>query len=331
MEIEIRERLKPYTHTAGTWMMLPGSDFCVQVFPTRLVVKNCYSCHIQTVDFDITGPVDHFTAEQDLEHGWIKVFGTGQSGYFCYYVDAAGEVHPEKKTIRPLAFMMERLSLGSNKAQDWDLICRRGNFTEIFPIWHRLGRLLAHTEEKGKFQRGNLQGMYSLLDQCRQSIMANAPEHIIPHFRRLFLSGFKGVFVPRLFDDDFNGIIKSDQADDRSSLALLYESAFLIHSLFFQEREKNIYLLPALPPEFHCGRLMHVSCGVEGRLHFEWTKKVVRRMTFISRQSQDLTFHFSKKKSCRLRHSNQDRGTSYISGTPIEVVADRHYWFDQFQ
>jgi hypothetical protein len=228
---------------------------------------------------------------------------------------------------------LERLSLGSHKLQDWELVRRRLAMDEIFPIWHRLGQLVPHVSA------GDLQGTALLLNQCQQRIMANAPEKILEAFHALFLAGFEGVLSPRLIDTDFQGISYHNQDiplpaenSKTSPMILLKEGTALIRSLFIQEKPSTIYLLPALPPEFHCGRFLNVKCGKEGTLNLEWTKKSLRIMTFSASKDQQIAFHFSNhERKCRLRSGHRDRGVEYLPGTPLTITAGRNYWFDRFQ
>ncbi|QLH35365.1 MAG: hypothetical protein HWD61_03745 [Parachlamydiaceae bacterium] len=37
---------------------------------------------------------------------------------------------------------IDRLSLGNHKSQDWDMVKRRGDLTEILPVWLRLGQIV---------------------------------------------------------------------------------------------------------------------------------------------------------------------------------------------
>lgn len=226
---------------------------------------------------------------------------------------------------------MERLSLGNHKLQDWELVRRRCSFTEIFPIWHRLGMILSS-------QFKDATGTALLLEVCQRAIAGNAPEKILKTFRHLFLAGFEGVLTPRLVDTDFHGIKYQDQTlSDVSevqgtALILLTQGAKLIRSLFIQDHTQGVLVLPALPPEFHCGRLLQARCGKQGVLSFEWSKKSVRRMTFSASESQQIAFFFfDHETKCRLRNSYKDKGIAYIPGSQIEVIAGQHYWFDNFQ
>ncbi|HEV8051923.1 MAG TPA: hypothetical protein VGP47_05465 [Parachlamydiaceae bacterium] len=227
---------------------------------------------------------------------------------------------------------LERLSLGSHKLQDWELVRRRLSFDEIFPIWFRLGQMVPQTTSN------ELTGTALLLKDCHHAIAANAPEKILSEFSKLFIAGFDGVLSPRLTDTDFNGI-KHDGNDfsevpqsDTSALTILSEGARLIRSLFIREEKNMVHVLPSIPPEFHCGRMLDVKCEEKGLLSLEWTKKSLRCMTLKAQQDQTLAFTFSNhEKKCRLRTSTKDKGITYIPGEELNVIAGQDYWFDNFQ
>lgn len=373
MHIKIAERLRPYSHLPGTFLVLPGSSCRVQVFPALLKIDGLTGAiptALVAVSFDISGPVKEFTAELDLEKGCLRVWGHSAKGYFRYRIvtlaggksiaiifektpdkginfssegvwksNGTGPVHAGEtlifsssppKEILPAYPMptIDRLSLGSHKSQDWELVRRRGDFADIFPLWHRLGQLLP------LFEGGQSVGTLSLLGGCRQALAANAPEHILEPFEKLFLAGFEGILSPRLFDTDNQGIVAASFSEENqtSPLELLSRGAALIRTMFVQCNENIVHLLPSLPAEFHCGRLIDVACADAGTLNIEWTKKAVRCATFVATRSQALTFVFSTgEKHCRLRHSHKDRGVKYVSGAPIEMVAGQSYWFDNFE
>lgn len=222
--------------------------------------------------------------------------------------------------------LIDRLSLGNHKSQDWELMRRRRDFAEIFPIWHRLGQLIPKPMKSGR------EGMLALFDHCKQAIAASSPEHILSHFEKLFLAGFEGGLSPRLFDSDFHGIVENEDNafTSASPLQLLAQGAELIRSLFVQYDANSISLLPACPPFFHCGRLINVDCGL-GIASLEWTKKSMRCMNFLATTSKTIMVSSrDRQRCCRIRQSSKDRGISYQLGSSLEVIAGQNYWFDNF-
>src|SRR5579871_5182907 len=92
MRITIAERLHPFSHKNGTKFLLPGTSFSVQVFPTRLDFLDLEGRVVPfNVCFEVAGPVRDFTAELDLEHGALRVFGMTRKGYMRYRVFAKKE------------------------------------------------------------------------------------------------------------------------------------------------------------------------------------------------------------------------------------------------
>ena len=227
MKISIAKRFKPFSHTPGVKLLLPGTDQLFQVFPAKIVADG------KEIPLDIKGPVKNFTVEQDLERGQIRIFGQALSGYYEKIFKAPAYEKPK-----------ERLSLGVHKALDWDLVKRRHSMAEILPIWHFLGQV---TPEKPSHREGTA----ALLDRSL--------EH-------LFLAGFEGILSPRLIDTDEQGF-DLKQPEDSDPLVLLTEGARIIRNLFLQEREDVFHILPSLPKEFHCGRLTTPSIDMEWSKH----------------------------------------------------------------
>src|SRR5262249_7585826 len=138
-----------------------------------------------------------FTICCDTEKGCIRVWGLSIHGYVEYhlcagkrggiqiwldrassdgiYIIAGKEKHRllRKESIvfltDPQNFIpfsipyIDRLSLGSNKKMDWELVNRRNNLTEILPFWHRVGQCipLLSSDENG--------GVLNLLEECKRS------------------------------------------------------------------------------------------------------------------------------------------------------------------
>lgn len=221
----------------------------------------------------------------------------------------------------------ERLSFGSHKAQDWELIARRQDLSEILPIWFRLGQLVP--KHNGIFAEGTL----SLLERCRQLIFQRELLEILPAFRDLFLAGFDRALSPRIEDNQYQGfqLPSVSSGNHTSPLILLTEGTALIRSLLVQNKNDGVSILPVLPPEFHCGRLLSTSCKL-GKLDLEWSKHMIRRMILIGESEGTLTFHFQKGiKQFRLRQGNADKGTIKITPANIAIQPGSTYFFDHFE
>ena len=346
MRIKIAQRFYPFSHTPGVLCLLPGTPILLRVFPSRLEIYNAISWpveYVSSITLPVRGPVKNFSVQQDLEHGFVKVWGHSLEGYFCYKVmpEVPGPVvvyekQPDSWNKDDLEFSVdypvversnqERLSLGNHKKQDWDLVCRRDDLTEILPIWLRLAEYSPPVEENTE------EGVASLIIQAAEIIKKREKLDVVSALRNIFLSGFHGIMVPRLEDDQYQGIVDADPISTKASpLQIITRGADLIESLFVQQNE-IVEILPCLPPQFHCGRLTGVSCGDLGNLDMEWSKKIIKKIIFHALSDGILKLRFQKGvKTLRLRESLRERGRRISCGSDIEIFSGKTYFLDNFQ
>lgn len=362
MRITIAERLHPFSHENGTKFLLPKSSFSVQVFPAYLYFSDLEGKRDSfSLSFDFMGPLKDFTAELDLERGAIRVFGVTKKGYMhyvlvamekgiCLMIEKAPEgkfscqpsylptlIHLSKGESFLIPFPLgnflrksqERLSLGSHKAQDWTLIRRRFELKEIFPILFSLSHwaICKNTEEN--------EGNYLLLEECRQKIELGEKEKIFEAFQNFILSSFEGVLVPRPYDTEHQGILSEGRTKSSlSSLPLLVRGGDLVRSLFFQERQGLIAILPCLPPQFHCGRMTGMTTSGNVIVDFEWTKKNLRRMQITSLKDGEVHFKLPKKvRSCRvcIRKAHHKFHVDAQEGLALSLKAKETLHLDHFK
>lgn len=311
MRITIGQRLRPYSHLPGTYLLLPGTTTRMQVFPTRVIYEDLsgpFPKHIKTVDYPHTGPVRDFTVQQDLERGRVLVWGHAQAGHFKTFEEGSA---PK---------VIERLSLGSHKAQDMAFIVRRLNFQEIFPLWFQLGQMLPPLVE------GPFGGTLALLEPCTKAITSRSPETILAPFETLYRAGFEGIMSPRLQDNEHQGLGVPEASEESATpLLLLVKGYSLIRSLFVQFSGNQLSLLPALPPQFHAGRLLDVQLPGLGTLDLEWSKKEVRRCVIRCEQSAEFILNSKNHKSYRINKKENHSTGALISLAPGE------WSFDQFK
>ncbi len=345
MHIKIAERMRPFSHTAGTYCMVPRTQLRLQIFPALIIVHDLSQSEPQLVAeivVPVKGPVKEFTIQLDLERGFIQVWGEGLDGYFRYGVyqgecsfslafdiekglsswepkaDSKHDsfsIHPVVLQKNHFPVFFDRLSLGSHKKQDWDQVKRRGDLTEILPIWLRLGQF---------FEQSNVsyEGTAEWLKICQNAKKMEAYQA----FQNLFNLGFEGILSPRLADHQHQGFELSPAPASLSPLILLTEGAKAIRALFIHCHQHEIFVLPNLPPQFHCGRFLQVKCYELGLLDFEWTKKSIRCMVFRSETKGSIAFHFPKE-IVRYRLNGQ----VHQAGSSLEVEKGQVYIFDQFQ
>jgi hypothetical protein len=328
--------------------LIPGSTLCVKVFPVRIEIVDLLDASqtSNVILHGICGPIADFTVMQDLEHGYVNVWGHSANGYFRYlliYVEQKLRIVIEKEpkeglqtlcegslTLLPLpkaelpkhgVLQTERLSLGSHKAQDWELICRRLNLVEIAPHWLRLGQMTPATHEKCVSP--------SLLLRAAESI-EGPPEKIVSTWSNLFQAGFEGILVPRAVDSDYLGFDLPPIADGQA-ISILTQGAALLRRTFIIEEADQTLLLPHIPPEFVCGRYLGARCQW-GHLDVEWTKKLLRRAVLYPERSGTLHLRLQKSiRSFRLRRSTKERGQRVVVNEPLPIEAGKPLYIDRIE
>lgn len=344
MYIKIAERLHPFSHTPGTYCILPRSTLRLQIFPARLIVHDLSESVpklLAEVAVPIKGSVKEFTVELDLEKGNIHVWGKDKQGYFRYRIlpsqhplqitlqiekglsswnassgEASCNIQFTAPTKPSLPILLDRLSFGNHKSQDWDRVKRRGDLTEILPAWLRLGQLVPLPKNV------SYEGTAALLNVCKNATKMEA----YSSFENLFNAAFEGLLSPRLADEQHQGFELTAAPRDLSPLVILTEGAKIIRSFFIHYERNDIFVLPHLPPQFHYGRFLQVQCGSLGDLDFEWTKKMIRRMVFHAKTEETIKFHFPKEiQRYRLN------GKIYPVETAVDVQKGQMYAFDRFQ
>ncbi|HNA62123.1 MAG TPA: hypothetical protein PKW79_03505, partial [Rhabdochlamydiaceae bacterium] len=202
-----------------------------------------------------------------------------------------------------------RLSLGMHKALDWELVCRRRDLREIFPLWVRLGQMVPAAE--GSFQ------LFRSFDKLE----------VVKAYTKFFMTRFEGLLMPRLEDRDHQGITAEGKVTG-SPLALLIDGARHIRSLFFDDWS----FLPCLPPEFHAGRFVHFRTREGDTIDFEWSKKLLRRVVIHSGISRKISPSFQKSlHSYRLRSSLKEKGIRKKVEEPLDLQTGQTLYLDRFE
>ncbi len=287
MKISIAQRLRPFSHRPGTSCLVPGTAWQVTAFPTLLQFYNLQTGEERE---EVLSGGKSFTLTQDLERGEVRV---GR------HVIKLGK----------LPASIERLSLGSHKALDWDLCRRRLDLADILPVWFRLGQMVPSD--------GTLN--FPALDKLEAA----------PFLEKVFCAYFHGILVPRLFDEDHQGLFPAGKPIATAPLALLVEGARWIRTLFFQD---NFKFLPNLPPQFHAGRLLHVQTKEGDSIDMEWSKKLLRRVVIRPGKSREVHIQLQKSlASFRVRRSAKDRGQRQLAEAQLSLEKGKVLFLDQFQ
>ncbi len=350
-------RFQPFSHEPGAHCLLPCSWLSCQLFPAKISITNqSVSKPVAECFLEGWGPTTQFTVIQDLERGHIQASGFCSHGYFRYQL-LPGEASdtcflrflkvPSSCTLtiqtkegmrtfvvaapvdiaisgepcaKKLSCDYERLFLGCSKAQDWTLVQRRQDIREILPFWHRLAQMLPPLE---KCSVGALLPLEEAISQGKNQLL---PEILLS----FFLSSFTSLLLPQLLEDTYLGYGPTARLPGSSSLHLLQESLPWIRQLFFIELPQHLYVLPVLPPHFHCGMLSGVVTAKGHRLTFEWTKQAIRRLWIEAAAYETITVIFQKHLH---RYRLRSDGLC-LQGKNFSEVAIRKgstYLFDQFE
>lgn len=357
MKITVAESLRPFSHALGASCIVPFSAWKLIAFPTRLQLENIRSGETIDLRLSLTGPIKEFTVQQDLEVGFVKVFGFAAEGYFRYRLEQqeeglflimekvpsigitisianiAEQVKEPKKILlsnlreENVGKPFERLSLGQNKSQDWSSIRKRLSLAEIFPHWLRLGQVVP-----GVISQERPEGILELLKKCKEAASACDKKEITRSFTNLFLAGFSGIMVPRLADEEYQGITSECFSPSSDALKLLSEGADAIRSLFFQEKEGIYHLLPCLPSEFHSGRLLGITTVEGDIIDLEWSKKLLRRVIIKVNADKELALSLQKDlKRFRMKKGLKQKGSFLEVGVRIRCSKGDVLYLDNFQ
>lgn len=318
MRIESRLKLAPFSHRPGTCCLIPTTTWEVTVYPAKLMFRNLADGERKEYSPPVEGPVKGFTTLLDLERGRIEVFGKGAKGYFRYFLTGAGLEFAKGEKI-PLSFLQPalltpnplRLSFGIHKKQDWDLMVRRQELTELVPFWIKMAQWIPPVCLKRKGE-----GTLSLLEKGK--------------FDLFFQAGFQGILSPRFNDENFLGLISEEIIPD-SPIGLLHLSAEMLLKQFFYEEKNTFYFLPHLPTEFHSGKITSIETKEGDRIAMEWSKKLLKKVIIEPKSSRKVSLALkSKIAGFRLRRNQKEVGEKWGNKQPLLLEGGKILYLDCF-
>ena len=309
-KISIAQRYKPFSHAPGASCLLPGTALVVQAFPALLRVKGVF-------EFPLNhhGPVREFTLQQDLEKGCVFVSGIAKEGRFRFclraekeYIDLNGKKFPYAASLLAPQVPLERLSLGSHRSQDWELMKRRFDLKEIFPIFFHLSQWTPPCEKVDS-------PMLTLLEEGQWDAFLRA--------------AFSGILTPRFVDEEYQGLVSAGESKG-SPEALITLAGKKIRSLFFEQNGASLRFLSV--SFFETGRMTDVRVEGVGSLDFEWRKKSLR--TMVLRPSCDGSIYLATSNpisSFRVRTSRKEKGFRVKGCEELRLKAGEVTFLDRFQ
>lgn len=282
MWIFIKQRYKPFTHTPGVKVLLPGTKEPLQIYPTT---------------FKSDG-VEGFTVMLDLEKGNIVVFGK-----------------QFKHTIsNPKKVLLERISFGVHKKQEWEGVAKRCNVEEFLPLWYHVSQW--YDEDVTLPKNSLLESCFKTTDRIE----------LTKTLEQLFHTGFSNLFFPESIDLGRRGFKQEPLGKGVDPTLLLSLGKKLIRSFFFKNESDRFYFLSFVPKGIHCGRFLNIQ-ETDVRMDFEWTKHLPRRLVLDLKRDKKITFIFpSEIKEFRIKNLNK----RYPNGSEITLLPGQ-YLFDQFK
>ncbi|MCE2982421.1 MAG: hypothetical protein LW832_02530, partial [Parachlamydia sp.] len=238
--ISIAEKLIPFSHTPGTFALIPFTTYAVEAFPSLFRIYEWGGREpllLTTMQLGIQGPLRDFTLLSDLEKGLIKVRLRSGTGFYEYELSGShekvlfnlkrsptGSLSLNEKSAFlncPLSMIegravehpkiFEKLSLGNHKKQDIDLILRRQDLKEILPLFYSFAQKVPLLIEKN--------------DLNLESILLTPMEKGYEWWSDFFLSYFKAFLTPVWTDERFLGLRQSNRS-------LHFSPLFLINKAF---------------------------------------------------------------------------------------------------
>jgi len=316
MKITISQKLRPFSHRPGVACLIPGTCLSVEAFPTLLRFAGF------EYPIDVKGPIKNFTLIQDLERNCVFISGDGKDRSYRFRLQAFNggfelfSQKPKEKKIFAfsLSFFLpltwEKLSLGSHKSQDWDLVMRRSDLKEILPVIFGLGQKIPLMNKQPSGSILSLLNEAQLQDFCSVA--------------------FSDILVPREKDEQHLGLVPSDEKFEGRPFILLQEAFLLIRSLFFRQNERRLEFLPSTL--FASGRLINLQVPGVGEIDMEWASYRLRRVVIRANCSGELLFTFPQDVSCfRFTVSKSLKHKKHLVGDPFLVKMGYTYFLDRFQ
>lgn len=352
--IEIKSKLKPFSTTPGVEIPLVQGELTLKIYPTYIeVFKKRILKRELTLQF--AEPAQTFVASLDLLKGWIEVQLQLKKStlYYLLFLENNKLVLElkrapknfisyalEDKKIKTLSkyeklvlleieelfspSSLELLSLGVHKKQHLESMKERSDFTELAPHLFLMGQYVKKSEVE--VNGGNftfLKSAYHQRDQKNHDL-------ILSELEPLLKTGFSSFFVPHL-EDPFHWGYPTPKihGDTLSPFSILSELYHLFRSFFIHSENKVLYILPHLPPMFHCGRLIHLQ--QEGlHLDIEWSKKSIKKVVIKCNEEDTLKLHFQNPiEQCRIQ--GEKKAIPFKNKASFTFEKSKTYIFDRFE
>ena len=325
--IRIAQRYRPFTHTPGRTAPVPGSHWTVTGYPTQLLFVKGEQQH--RVTWQLDAPLEHFTFLLDLERACVRLFGRTKQTYFALEITHAEQLILQYAKGSPRTFQLdgiehalapkgrlciaeesiiqhpcvERLALGCHKKQEVDRMLQRGDLCELFPILFHLGQ------------------HYPSCPRIPLTSMEEGKALCKAHFRDLWTA--------QVFDVQHQGFLPL--VAQKFVVTDLYAAAYQsIRSLFIEESEQGIHLLPQRWSTFHAGRLLSAQCS-QAIVDLHWTKKQLFKVQIQALQEGEVPLLLPPAiRQFRYKTHIKERGIYQKADIPLVLQKGKRYFLDKF-
>lgn len=339
----------PFSHVPGIQGWLVGSNLYAQFFPTAFFMYDVSGAQKASITFSLTGPVAEWTVFFDMLRQKTTVQGVSPSGFFRFELlveqkgiflkslksDLSGKCNGkqcvfEKKKKFVLVegdfsfprFKGPQLLLGMNKDPNLDRILLHPNMLEILPLWYQMAM-----PKKRMLDATSLLGSLSGLIEEKKRLQ------VIEKCMQFFTAGFSGFFVPKKEDTLFLGYQEPLLPKDFVVADVHEMCVALIRSLFLEEKENSLSLLPCLPKECVCGHLLREKLLSGSQISLEWRKGMLRRALIHPVQDETISLvlqHGIKSFCLTVLGSPHPRKITLQADSPLELKQGKRYLLDNF-
>ncbi|MBI3900625.1 MAG: hypothetical protein HY324_00580 [Chlamydiia bacterium] len=148
-------------------------------------------------------------------------------------------------------------------------------------------------------------------------------------FSSFYQVAFSHLLVPRLFDDQYQGIVPIE-GEGEDPFFLLPSAASWIRSFFFLQKERHLTILPN--SSFESGRMTGIVAAQIGEIDMEWSNSSLRRVLLHCNSSDPITIALPKGfDSFRMRSRLNERGERKEAGEPFPLQKGKKILLDRFQ
>lgn len=365
--IEITQKFRPFSHQPGIHIPFPLLQLVFVVHPSKIEVMDwrAQPKELMTFKFKFKSPCKKMTAMVDLPKQKIEIhlllednFAQMTLNYddkkqhFTLSLDRYKEddlnfevSRPNKISVirrkltkkKPLILFkdleakmpkgVELLSLGCHKKQEIEKIFYRQDLREFLPLWYLWGQFCTV-----KPDYTHKEGHLVFLNFLQEKMEKKEHDQLSLYLNNIARSAFMPMMVPQLEDFKHWGFFLPRLSSSSTSPWLLLAELYqLVRQMFIFSKDHDYHVLPHLPEELHCGKLVKAK---EHNLtfHLEWTKKTIRRMILFASKNETIHLHFQNKvKRFRLKLGRDDKGNIYENHAEFVLKKNKTYFFDCFE